>query len=44
MFYFALEIKLILSILSLGYELPVFPAKMRPLANAVLQLNQGRGR
>ena len=25
-----------------GIELPVFPAKMRPLANAVLQLSYGR--
>ena len=27
-----------------GIELPVFPAKMRPLANAVLQLSHGRRR
>ena len=27
-----------------GIELPVYPAKMRPLANAVLQLSHGRRR
>ena len=30
--------------LNQGIELPVFPAKMRPLANAVLQLSHGRTR
>ena len=27
-----------------GIELPVFPAEIRPLANAVLQLSHGRRR